>query len=56
MLYEVITDYLETAVQILSTYRADARNGAFFENGARFDHAIIFEDSDPSDEQLQAIV
>ena len=48
-------DYIETIQQILSVYKADAYNAKYFDNGARPELAVIFEDSDPSDEQIDAI-
>jgi len=48
-------DYTAAINQIVTIYKADRYNEAFFDNGAKPDHAIIFEDSDPSDEQLNAI-
>jgi hypothetical protein len=48
-------DYIAIIQQILSVHKADAYNAKFFDNGARPELAVIFEDSDPSDEQIDAI-
>jgi len=48
-------DYVAAINQIVTLYKADKYNDVFFDNGAKPDHAIIFEDSDPSDEQIEAI-
>ncbi|MDD3452568.1 phage portal protein [Sulfurimonas sp.] len=48
-------DYIEAINQIVTLYKADRYNTKFFDNGGKPDLAIIFEDSDPSDEQLEAI-
>ena len=48
-------DYTPAISQIVTIYKADRYNEAFFDNGAKPDHAIIFEDSDPTEEQLNAI-
>ncbi len=48
-------DYIEVISQILTLHKADEYNDAFFSNGAKPELAIIFEDSDPSDEQINAI-
>ena len=48
-------DYIAALNQIVTLYKADRYNDAFFENGAKPDQAVIFEDSDPTEEQLDAI-
>ncbi len=48
-------DYLTVIGQILNIYKADQYNGKFFDNGAKPEMAIMFKDSDPSDEQITAI-
>lgn len=48
-------DYLTVIGQIVNIYKADKYNGAFFDNGAKPEMAIMFKDSDPSEEQIAAI-
>lgn len=45
-------DYLATLLPILVNAKADRFNEKFFDNSARADKAIIFENSEPSEEQL----
>ncbi len=47
-------DYLAAMFQILINKEADAYNFAFFKNGARPDIAIIHENDEPSEEQINA--
>ncbi len=47
-------DYLATLLQISTTYKADRYNDKFFDNGARPDMAIIYENGEPNTEQLEA--
>ncbi len=47
-------DYLTTVLQILSTQKADKYNDVFFDNGGRPDMAIIYENGEPSSEQLDS--
>ncbi len=48
-------DYISAINQIYTLYKADIYNSKFFDNGAKPDQVIIFEDSDPSEEQIEAI-
>ncbi len=48
-------DYLAIIKQIATLFKADAYNNLFFENGGKPELAFIFEDSDPSDDQIDAI-
>jgi len=48
-------DYLTAIPQILTTKKADSYNDTFFQNGAKPAMAIVFENADPSDEQITAI-
>jgi len=48
-------DYLEVISQIMTLHKADQYNDKFFENGAKPELAIVFEDADPSDSQIDAI-
>ncbi|MBR8466343.1 phage portal protein [Campylobacter sp. faydin G-140] len=45
-------DYLATLLQILINQEADSYNFSFFKNGARPDLAIIHENNEPSEEQI----
>ena len=47
-------DYLAAMLSILTNQKADSFNNAFFENSARADTAIIFENSEPDEMQLNA--
>lgn len=47
-------DYLASFLQITSTHKADLYNDRFFENNARPDLAIIYENGEPSREQIEA--
>lgn len=47
-------DYLGALLSILTNQKADSFNNAFFENSARADTAIIFENSEPDEQQLNA--
>lgn len=47
-------DYLATLKQIALNQKADIYNEKFFDNGARPDMAIIYENAEPSQEQLNA--
>jgi hypothetical protein len=47
-------DYLGAIAAIAAQQKIDAFNNAFFDNGARADKAIIFENSEPSEEQTKA--
>lgn len=47
-------DYLGSLQNISINAKADSFNNAFFENSARADKAIIFENAEPSTEQLSA--
>lgn len=47
-------DYLATVLQILTTQKADRYNDVFFDNGARPDMAIIYENGEPSEAQLES--
>ncbi|MCI6989410.1 MAG: phage portal protein [Campylobacter sp.] len=47
-------DYLDCINAILLNSKADTYNNTFFDNGARPDIAIIFENSEPSKEQISA--
>jgi len=46
--------YLATIEQIKTTQKADIYNSKFLDNGARPGMAIVFENSEPTPEQLQA--
>ena len=48
-------DYLAIIKQIATLHKADSYNDKFFDNGAKPELAIIFEDSDPTDSQIEAI-
>lgn len=48
-------DYITIIRQIASLTKADLYNDKFFDNGGKPELAFIFEDSDPSDEQVEAI-
>ena len=48
-------EYVGAINQIYTLYKADVYNSKFFDNGGKPDQAIIFEDSDPTDEQIDAI-
>lgn len=48
-------DYIAVIKQIATLYKADHYNDMFFDNGGKPELAFIFEDSDPSDEQVSAI-
>ena len=47
-------DYLAAMLSILTNQKADSFNNAFFENSARADTTIIFENSEPDEMQLNA--
>ncbi|MBT0611962.1 phage portal protein [Campylobacter hyointestinalis] len=47
-------DYLGALLAILTNQKADGFNNAFFENSARADTAVIFENSEPDEMQLNA--
>ncbi len=47
-------DYLATLKQIILNQKADIYNEKFFDNGARPDMAIIYENAEPSQQQLDA--
>ncbi|WP_297961999.1 phage portal protein [uncultured Campylobacter sp.] len=47
-------DYLGALLAIMTNQKADSFNNAFFENSARADTAIIFENSEPDEAQLNA--
>ncbi|WP_405763748.1 hypothetical protein [Campylobacter fetus] len=47
-------DYLAALQQILINQKADLYNDKFFDNGARPDLAIIYENAEPSEEQIKA--
>lgn len=47
-------DYLATLLQISTTHKADRYNDKFFDNNARPDMAIIYENGEPNKEQLEA--
>lgn len=47
-------DYLATLLQISTTYKADKYNDNFFDNNARPDLAIIYENGEPNKEQIDA--
>lgn len=47
-------DYLASLLQIISTHKADRYNDKFFDNNARPDLAIIYENGEPSREQIDA--
>lgn len=47
-------DYLGAINSILLNAKADLYNNSFFDNGAKPDMAIIFENSEPSKEQINA--
>jgi len=47
-------DYLATLLQIQTTQKADKYNDSFFNNGAKPDFAIVFENSEPTSEQMEA--
>lgn len=47
-------DYLAALKQIALNQKADIYNEKFFDNGARPDMAIIYENAEPSQEQLNA--
>ncbi len=48
-------DYLAIIKQIATLHKADVYNDKFFDNGAKPELAIIFEDSDPTESQIGAI-
>lgn len=48
-------DYLTIIRTISTLFKADTYNSKFFENGGKPELAFIFEDSDPSDTQVEAI-
>jgi len=48
-------DYIEVIPQIITLHKADQYNDVFFDNGAKPELAIMFKDSDPTDEQIAAI-
>ncbi|WP_229204400.1 phage portal protein [Campylobacter anatolicus] len=47
-------DYLGTLLPLLTNQKADSFNNAFFDNSARADTAVIFENSEPDEMQLNA--
>ena len=47
-------DYLSILEQIITTQYADKYNTKFFENSAMPDFAIIFENTEPTEEQIEA--
>ncbi|AHE94370.1 phage capsid portal protein, PBSX family [Campylobacter fetus subsp. venerealis cfvi03/293] len=47
-------DYLAALQQILINQKADLYNDKFFDNGARPDLAIVYENAEPSGEQITA--
>lgn len=47
-------DYLGTLLAIVRSSKIDTHNDGFFDNGARPDQAIVFENAEPSKEQLEA--
>ena len=47
-------DYLTALEQIITTKRTDQYNTSFFENGARPGFGVIFENSSPNKEQVDA--
>ncbi len=47
-------DYLATLLPIETTQKADRYNSAYLDNGAKPGFAIMFENSEPTDEQLAA--
>jgi len=47
-------DYMAVYNQIQIEQKINEYNNAFFDNGARPDFAVIFENSEPSDEQIAA--
>ncbi len=47
-------DYLATIKQIQTTQKADEYNSKFLDNGARPGFAIIFENSEPTQEQIDS--
>jgi len=48
-------DYIAILRTISTLYKADVYNDKFFENGGKPSLVIIFEDSDPTDDQVKAI-
>lgn len=46
-------DYLTTMLQILNNQEADNYNYSFFQNGARPDLAIVHENYEPTEEQIE---
>ncbi len=47
-------DYLGSLLSIMTNAKADAFNSAFFDNSARADKAIVFENAEPDENQLKA--
>jgi len=47
-------DYLGSLLAIITSSKIDAFNNAFFENSAKADKAIVFENAEPSEEQMRA--
>ena len=47
-------DYLATLLQIDTTKKADKYNSAYLDNGAKPGFAVIFENAEPTDEQLES--
>ena len=47
-------DYLATLLQIATTQKADKYNNSFLENGAKPGFAVMFENSEPTEDQIRA--
>jgi len=47
-------DYLATILQIQTTQKADRYNSSFLDNGAKPGFAVVFENSEPTREQLDS--
>jgi capsid portal protein len=47
-------DYLGSLLSILTSSKIDGFNNAFFDNSAKADKAIVFENAEPNEEQMRA--